>query len=295
MPGIQEIKNLEELFVSAQPPRFTYGDRFGDILFNMAEEAYRKYLQAPHKKSINDRIYEEVTKGNNPNLYTKAAGEASHVSKSDFMGWNSRNSNNAKIKKVGEKYWFQTYSPVFGNPNPSDVTQRIYINCAADDIGTIAHQFSKACQKAGIPYTFKFKAGEIVPRAEQMVFYSNEKYMLQHVKILDKIIKDNPGIVARMGDPPIFSGKLGAIGIASEPLVRTKSAHSFNMKVSDSIFEAYWKLKKENISDVQARNEKMYGYFTQNMDNLGYSERFIRKTNIAPEIKSNLKGFRELM
>jgi hypothetical protein len=116
------------------------------------------------------------------------------------------------------------------NNRIGEVLHRIYLNCADDDIFTIANEYVKECDNAKMPWYFKaaynrpkMHALNEQIRPDVMVFYCDENNFIPGIKMIDKIMNENPKIKNRCGSPPFMTSKLDKMGIADEPITEESS------------------------------------------------------------------------
>lgn len=110
-----------------------------------------------------------------------------------------------------------TFNHVWKN-RVGEIHNRLYINCAKQDIMKLVTIFADRCDKGALPFYFKYCFNSKKRRTDQVVIYSNMTNTEKYVKILREIANEHPDIVTRCGRPPILTGKLdGWIGFGDEP------------------------------------------------------------------------------
>ena len=137
---------------------------------------------------------------------------------------------------------------------------RLYINVDFKDIHKISKIFMDKCYQKKLP--FYFKIGEYDIRDDNMVIYSNTKFLPHYFCILGEIEREYPDIIKRCGKPPVLSGIIrGWIGYGSEPIkmsgkesFNTIRAHLIKKAISEELIEWY---KKNKNSTVQIKNKTL--------------------------------------
>ncbi len=90
-------------------------------------------------------------------------------------------------------------------------TKRIYLNIPINEIGAkFLTLFKMKCIEKGIPSKMK-GFGSSASYTEEMdttIIYSNDYYFIQHISILEEIVKEYPDIVSTFGSPVVSGGRV---------------------------------------------------------------------------------------
>ena len=132
--------------------------------------------------------------------------------------------------------------------NSFNIEHRFYLNADPLDILKLSMIYIKKCEQRNMPYEFKFaKTGG---RDDTIVIYTNTKYILDTLSIINEIKKEYPEIYERFSTPPLLTGKIdNKVGYGSEP-VRYNRKESYSsirvQKIDEAITEELNNWIKDN-------------------------------------------------
>ena len=128
------------------------------------------------------------------------------------------------------------------------VRHRFYVNVSLDHTHEFAMLFEDKCEKAGIPYHYKFSA---VKRSDMFIVYANTLYLDKYLEILREIKKENPELCSHTGKPPVLTGVIdGWIGYGSEPAINDEIKAEAEAKGEDAKQFSFTDLRAKAISKV---------------------------------------------
>lgn len=193
------------------------------------------------------------------------------------------------------------------------VEHRLYINADVMDVHQIAKIFMDKCIDKRLP--FYFKISECDRRDDNIVIYSDTKYLPYFLFVLKEIEKEYPELIKRCGKPPVLSGVIrNWIGYGSEP-IKQSGKESFNGIRAKSIEKAIdeelldWYRKHKNITInnqgqeislqeylvrqvVKTKAKKMLNYRRKNPNNkyIKYTEADIQSKEFIQRMASLVRA-----
>ena len=171
-----------------------------------------------------------------------------------------------KWSKIGEESGWEHIDSKYihaRRTNRDQIEHRLYLRVDSMSIHKIGKCFIEKCEKANIPYYFKFVLGN--NRDDSIVVYSSTKHLNEYIEILNEIKKENPEISEHLGKPPLLTSKINDwIGYGSEPAIRKNNGdlYSFNLLreevLEKSIIETTgsWLNRYQNM-EISFQNKKI--------------------------------------
>lgn len=162
-----------------------------------------------------------------------------------------------------------------GSSDHDEIHHRLYLNVKAEDEIDMAMKFVEKCDQKDLPIELKFFRLDS-DRRDSFVIYVPGEELSSYIDMLREIKEENPSLVAKVGEPPIFTGNIdGWIGYGSEKIdsYESSSYHAERLKViNDSITDVLRSYVKENL-ETQISNPdtnqtiSVRDYFTKNLKN----------------------------
>lgn len=92
-----------------------------------------------------------------------------------------------------------------------DYTKRIYLNIPLNNVGAkFLTVFKLKCIEKGIPSKMKGfgSSAEYTGELDTTIIYTNDYYLIEHMEIIESIIKERPDLVSKFGSPVISGGRM---------------------------------------------------------------------------------------
>ena len=173
----------------------------------------------------------------------------------------------AKLENALEKYswrsfgkstgWFHVCSKYLTAKKDSypNIEHRLYLNTESVDTYKILIYLVEKCDEHHLPYYFKFdpKAN----RDDNIVLYSSNENITKYVEILQEIKREHPGLISRIKEPPVLTGKIdGWIGYGAQPeKIPGRKKHSFNATRAELLDKSIDKVTKQWV--MKHRNQQI--------------------------------------
>lgn len=180
-------------------------EEFGRKHFEVDFVKLKKEFQTlPEIKNVKE--FEELIKNKNLLIY-KSSGYIEHEAK----GWIYCVSQNVNLDK--------------NKIDPKDITHRLYVSVEDYKALLFVKRFIQKCIRDNVPYMLKTPRF-VAFRDDNIVVYTNDEWLKQHVLLLIETIKESKDIV--FFKPPVLTGVISDyIGYGSEPVLK---GESFNTK-----------------------------------------------------------------
>lgn len=188
--------------------------------------------------------------------------------------------------------------------NPEQYTKRIYLNLPLNKIAVeFLSLYKLKCIEKGIPSKMKGmgSSGHDIGDLDTTILYSNDYYLMDHINIIESIIKERPDLVSNFGSPVISGSRvLSKNGecyyTVSSGLLNDNTSNGYYNKlyIVSFAFLCSQYVKSNNKPDIQAlcimRNSDLKEYirvasstFDQNIKNKiisdGYFEQIVRQVS----------------
>jgi len=188
---------------------YSDGYEYKDYLIQNEIFIFKQIVSTLKLKSGNEEIISSIEKLDDKELkkyFSGIAPQDPNVLKIFFM---------SKLDDYGGSHredLFETRKQKSVNSKTTvDYTKRIYLNIPLNKSGIdFLTQFKLKCIEKGIPSKMKGfgSSGEFTGEIDTTIIYSNDFYLLDHINILETLIKEKPELFSKMGSPVISGARV---------------------------------------------------------------------------------------
>lgn len=167
-------------------------------------------------------------------------------------------------KENNWQYVKSDYYNLFDNTFANNNTEHnIYININQKYLDKLCIPFISECQEKNIPYSFKFNIAEKCN--DTIVIYSDNKHIIDHIRILNGIIIKSSLLRNTIEQPSILKGRLGDyLGYGSQP---KNNEISYSKKRTNIITEAINAYYSKCVESIKT-DEDFYKKLIKNLHTL---------------------------